>query len=37
VLRELMGHAHAETTAGYIHLSDEAIAAGRGRAKQALK
>lgn len=37
VLRELMGHAHAETTAGYIHLSDEAISAEWARAKQAMR
>jgi site-specific recombinase XerD len=27
VLRELMGHASPETTAGYVHLSDEHVAA----------
>jgi len=27
VLRELMGHASPETTAGYVHLSADAIAA----------
>ncbi|MGH9307683.1 MAG: tyrosine-type recombinase/integrase [Acidimicrobiales bacterium] len=37
VLRELMGHAHAETTAGYIHLSDETISAEWVRAKQAMR
>jgi len=37
VLRELMGHAHAETTAGYIHLSDETISAEWARAKQAMR
>lgn len=37
VLRELMGHAHAETTAGYIHLSDETVAAEWARAKQAMR
>lgn len=37
VLRELMGHAHAETTAGYIHLSDETISAEWSRAKKAMQ
>jgi integrase/recombinase XerC len=36
VLRDLMGHAHAETTAGYIHLSDETISAEWARAKRAM-
>lgn len=33
VLRELMGHAHAETTAAYVHLSPETVAAEWARAK----
>ena len=37
VLRELMGHAHAETTAGYIHLSDETVFAEWIRASQAMR
>lgn len=36
VLRELMGHAHAETTAAYIHLAPETIAAEWARVKQVL-
>jgi site-specific recombinase XerD len=36
VLRELMGHAHAETTAAYVHLAPETVAAEWARAKQAL-
>lgn len=36
VLRELMGHAHAETTAAYIHLAPETVAAEWARAKGAL-
>lgn len=36
VLRELMGHAHAETTAGYVHLAPETVAAEWARAKQVL-
>jgi integrase/recombinase XerC len=36
VLRELMGHAHAETTAAYVHLAPETIAAEWARAKQVL-
>jgi len=35
VLRELMGHVHAETTAAYVHLAPETIAAEWARAKQA--
>jgi integrase/recombinase XerC len=34
VLRELMGHASPETTAGYVHLSPETIAAEYARARQ---
>lgn len=33
VLRELMGHASPETTAGYVHLSPEALAAEYARAR----
>jgi len=33
VLRELMGHASPETTAGYVHLSPEAVANEFARAK----
>lgn len=33
VLKELMGHAHAETTAAYVHLSPEALAAEYARAR----
>ncbi len=35
VLRELMGHVHVETTAAYVHLAPETIAAEWPRAKQA--
>lgn len=35
VLRELMGHAHVETTAAYVHLAPEAIAAEWARVRQA--
>jgi site-specific recombinase XerD len=35
VLRELMGHAHVETTAAYVHLGPETIAAEWARARQA--
>lgn len=34
VLRELMGHASPETTAGYVHLSPETIAAAYAKARQ---
>jgi len=34
-LRELMGHAHPETTAAYVHLSPEALAAEYARARGA--
>jgi len=37
VLRELMGHAHVETTAGYVHLGGAAIAAEWARAKEAMQ
>ncbi len=37
VLRELMGHVHVETTAAYVHLAPETIAAEWARAKQAGK
>jgi integrase/recombinase XerC len=39
VLRELMGHASPETTAGYVHLSSEALAAeyARARAREAAR
>lgn len=33
VLRELMGHAHVETTAAYVHLGPEVIAAEWARAR----
>lgn len=33
VLRELMGHAHPETTAAYVHLSSEAVASEYARAR----
>jgi len=33
VLRELMGHAHVETTASYVHLAPETVAAEWARAK----
>lgn len=36
VLRELMGHAHAETTAAYVHLAPETVAAEWARVKGAL-
>ena len=36
VLRELMGHAHAETTAAYVHLAPQTVAAEWARAKQVL-
>jgi len=36
VLRELMGHAHAETTAAYVHLAPETVAAEWARAKGVL-
>jgi integrase/recombinase XerC len=36
VLRELMGHTHAETTASYVHLAPETVAAEWARAKQVL-
>jgi len=36
VLRELMGHAHTETTAAYVHLAPETVAAEWARAKQVL-
>ena len=35
VLRELMGHAHVETTAAYVHLGPETIAAEWARARKA--
>ena len=35
VLRELMGHASPETTAGYVHLSAETVAAEFARAREA--
>ena len=35
VLRDLMGHAHAETTAAYVHPSTETIAAEWSRARAA--
>ncbi len=35
VLRELMGHAHVETTAAYVHLAPETIATEWARARQA--
>lgn len=34
-LRELMGHVHPETTAAYVHLSPETLAAEYSRARQA--
>ena len=34
VLRELMGHAHVETTAAYVHLGPETITAEWARAQQ---
>jgi site-specific recombinase XerD len=36
VLRELMGHAHAETTAAYVHLAPETVASEWARVKQVL-
>ena len=36
VLRELMGHAHAETTAAYVHLAPATVAAEWARAKKVL-
>jgi integrase/recombinase XerC len=35
VLRELMGHVHVETTAAYVHLAPETIAAEWARARRA--
>lgn len=35
VLRDLMGHAHVETTAAYVHLAPETIAAEWARVRQA--
>jgi site-specific recombinase XerD len=35
VLRELMGHAHVETTTAYVHLAPDVIAAEWARAKEA--
>lgn len=37
VLRELMGHASPETTAGYVHLSAETLAAEFAKARQAAR
>lgn len=37
VLRELMGHAHVETTAAYVHVSAETIAAEWHKAKEAIR
>ncbi len=37
VLRELMGHASPETTAGYVHLSAETLAAEYARAREAVR
>lgn len=37
VLRELMGHASPETTAGYVHLSIDALAAEYARAREQLR
>jgi integrase/recombinase XerC len=37
VLRQLMGHAHPETTAAYVHLSSETIAAEYTRARGAAR
>lgn len=37
VLRELMGHASPETTAGYVHLSADALAAEFAKARQAAR
>ncbi len=36
VLRELMGHAHAEATAAYVHLAPETVAAEWASAKKVL-
>ncbi len=36
VLRELMGHAHAETTAAYVHLAPETVRAEWARAQRVL-
>ena len=35
MLRELMGHASPETTAGYVHLSIETLAVEYGKARAA--
>ena len=35
-LRELMGHASPETTAAYVHLSAETLAAEYARAREAI-
>jgi site-specific recombinase XerD len=35
VLRELMGHAHVETTTAYVHLAPDVIAAEWARAREA--
>lgn len=37
VLRELMGHASPETTAGYVHLSPDTLAAEFARARGVLR
>lgn len=37
VLKDLMGHAHPETTAMYVHLSPELLAAEYVRAREALR
>ena len=37
VLRELMGHAHVETTTAYVHLAPEVIAAEWARARETSK
>ena len=37
VLRDLMGHAHVETTAAYVHLAPETIAAEWARVRQAAR
>lgn len=37
VLRELMGHASPETTAGYVHLSAETLAAEFARARESAR
>lgn len=36
-LKELMGHAHPETTAAYVHLSSETLAAEYARAREAAR